>query len=110
MNRCSFREWIRDIALASVASGRTVSIGAEDGCGVHDDPPPSCAWKHCQEKYVWTPFSLQLHHTTVGCGATGTLIVHTPTAIVCVGRSVTTWGPLSQDMGVTSARILKRPL
>src|SRR2546422_2803373 len=61
-----------DIALASLASGRTVPIGAEDGCGVHEDPPPGCAWKHCQEKYVWTPFSLQLHHTTVGCGATVT--------------------------------------
>jgi hypothetical protein len=36
--------------------------------------------------------------------------VHTPPAIVCVGRSVTTWVPLSQDMGVISARILKRLL
>jgi hypothetical protein len=44
-----------DIALASLASSRAVSIGAECGCGVHD-APPGCAWKHCHEEYVWTPF------------------------------------------------------
>src|SRR5215471_18625729 len=38
------------------------------------------------------------------------LIVYTPTVIVWVGRSVTTWVPLSQDAGGTSVRILKRPL
>ena len=30
--------------------------------------------------------------------------------IVCVGKSVTTWVPPSQDTGVTSARILKQLL
>ena len=36
--------------------------------------------------------------------------MHTPTLIVCVGRSVTTWVPPSQDTGATSARILKQLL
>ena len=43
-----------DIAPADLASGRAVPIGAEYRCGVHDHPP-GCAWKHCHEKYVWTP-------------------------------------------------------
>src|SRR5437588_11905739 len=43
-----------DIALAGLASGGAVPIGAECGRGVHDTPP-GCAWKHCHEKYVWTP-------------------------------------------------------
>src|SRR4030095_10758234 len=43
-----------DIALTRLASSRTVLIGAEYGRGVHD-APPGCAWKHCHEKYVWTP-------------------------------------------------------
>jgi len=37
-----------DIAPASLASGRTVPIGAEGGCGVHDAPPGS-AWTPCHE-------------------------------------------------------------
>src|SRR5262249_1901545 len=43
-----------NIALAGLASGMTVLIGAEYGRGVHD-APPGCAWKHRHEKYVWTP-------------------------------------------------------
>ena len=39
-----------DIALANVASGMAVPIGAEYRCGVHDDPP-SCAWKHCLDHF-----------------------------------------------------------
>src|SRR5262249_42582766 len=58
-----------DIALARLASGRTVPIGAEDGCGVHDGPPPDGAGNIARMKYVWTPFSLQAHRTTIGCGA-----------------------------------------
>jgi len=55
-----------DIALARLASGRAVPIGAECGCGVHD-APPGYAWKHCHEKYVWTPVCLttSLHHGLV---------------------------------------------
>jgi len=55
-----------DIALADVASGMTVPVGAECNCGVHD-APPSCAWKHCHEKYVWTPFffTISPHHDLV---------------------------------------------
>ena len=43
-----------NIALAGLASGMAVLIGAECSRGVHDTPP-GCAWKHCHEKYVWTP-------------------------------------------------------
>ena len=43
-----------NIALAGLASGRAVLIGAAYGCGVHDTPP-GCAWTHCHEKYVWAP-------------------------------------------------------
>src|SRR5215831_105371 len=46
-----------NIALAGLASGMAVSIGAAYGRGVHD-APPGCAWKHCHEKYVWTPVCL----------------------------------------------------
>src|ERR671922_700808 len=55
-----------DIALAGLASGMTVLIGAECSRGVHDTPP-GCAWKHCHEKYVWTPvcFTTSLHHGLV---------------------------------------------
>src|SRR5215831_2932047 len=57
-----------DIAHTSLASGMAMLIGAEYGRGVHD-APPGYAWKHDHEKYVWTPFALQLHRTTVRCGA-----------------------------------------
>src|SRR5678816_242029 len=55
-----------DIALASLASGRAVPIGAECGCGVHDIPP-GCAWQHGHEEYVWTPvcFTTSPHHGLV---------------------------------------------
>jgi hypothetical protein len=33
-----------DIALARLASGRAVPVGAECGCGVHDSPP-GWVWK-----------------------------------------------------------------
>src|SRR5215510_8212115 len=46
-----------DITLASLASRRAVSIGAECDCRVHD-APPGCAWNHCHEEYVWTPVVL----------------------------------------------------
>src|SRR5215471_21414672 len=58
-----------DIALARLASGRTVPIGAEDGCGVHDGPPPDSAGNIARMKYVWAPFSLQPHRPTIGCGS-----------------------------------------
>src|SRR5262245_10444689 len=55
-----------DIAHTSLASGMAMLIGAEYGRGVHD-APPGCAWKHCHEKYVWTPvcFTTSLHHDLV---------------------------------------------
>jgi hypothetical protein len=55
-----------DIALANLASGMAVRIGAECNRGVHDNSP-GCAWKHCHEKYVWTPvfFATSLHHGLV---------------------------------------------
>src|SRR5215813_13535254 len=43
-----------DMALTRLASSRTVLLGAESSRGVHD-APPRWAWKHCHEKYVWTP-------------------------------------------------------
>jgi hypothetical protein len=33
-----------DIALAGLASGMAMPIGAEYACGVHD-APPGCAWR-----------------------------------------------------------------
>src|SRR5262249_20941976 len=55
-----------DIAPADLASGRAVPVGAECHRGVHD-APPGCAWKHCHEKYVWTPvcFTTSPHHGLV---------------------------------------------
>src|SRR5215470_3689796 len=52
-----------NIALAGLASSMPVLIGAECSRGVHDTPP-DCAWKHCHEKYVWTPvcFTTSPHH------------------------------------------------
>ena len=54
------------MALASLTSGGARQIGAEYRRGVHDGPP-GCAWKHCQEKYVWTPVSFAIlpHHVLV---------------------------------------------
>jgi hypothetical protein len=40
-----------NIALAGLASGIAVPIGAEYGRGGHDTPP-GYAWKHGHEKYV----------------------------------------------------------
>src|SRR6266704_2372353 len=59
-----------DIALARLASGRTVPIGAECGCGVHDGPP-GVVWKHAKRSIFGPPFSLQVRFTTVKCRATG---------------------------------------
>src|SRR5262249_49137301 len=55
-----------DIAHACLASGRTMRIGTECRRGVHG-APPGCAWKHCHEKYVWTPvcFTTSPHHGLV---------------------------------------------
>ena len=41
---------------------------------------PGCAWKHCHENMSWTPVCpLQLHRTTVWCGATaGDMTAHYP--------------------------------
>src|SRR5207249_3917950 len=58
-----------DIALARLASGRTVPIGAECGCGVHDGPP-GVVWKHAKRSIFGPPFSLQVSCTTVKCRAT----------------------------------------
>src|SRR5262245_34154927 len=55
-----------DIAPTSLASGRTVPIGAECGGGVHDTPP-DCAWQRGHGEYVWTPFwfTTSPHHGLV---------------------------------------------
>jgi hypothetical protein len=55
-----------DIAPADLTSGRAVPVGAECRRGVHD-APPGYTWKHCHEKYVWTPvfFTTSLHHDLV---------------------------------------------
>ena len=55
-----------NIALAGLSSGGARQLGAEYGRGVHD-APPGCAWKHCHEKYVWTPIFLTTspHHDLV---------------------------------------------
>src|SRR5256714_2070205 len=58
-----------DIALARLAAGRTVPIGAECGCGVHDGPP-GVVWKHAKRSIFGPPFSLQVSCTTVKCRAT----------------------------------------
>ena len=52
-----------DIALAGLASGRTVPIGAACGCGVHGGPP-GVVWKHAKEEYMWAPIFVtsELHH------------------------------------------------
>jgi hypothetical protein len=57
-----------DIALASLASGRAVPIGAECGCGVHDGPP-GFVWKHAKRSMSEPPFALQAYLTTVQWGA-----------------------------------------
>src|SRR6516162_6231862 len=58
-----------DIALARLASGRAVPIGAECGCGVHDGPP-GFVWKQAKRSMLGPPFSLQVSFTTVKCRAT----------------------------------------
>src|SRR6266536_49956 len=58
-----------DIALARLASGRAVPIGAECGCGVHGGPP-GFVWKQAKRSMLGPPFSLQVSFTTVKCRAT----------------------------------------
>lgn len=57
------------MAFAYLPSGGAREIGAKYRRGVHAGPP-GCAWKHCQEKYVWTlvSFTISPHHAL--CGAT----------------------------------------
>src|SRR5262252_3341680 len=68
MNRCSFCEWIPILPwplwpLAGQCSlGQNVVVGSMTLL-------LAVRGKHCHEKYVWTPFALPLHHTTVRCGA-----------------------------------------
>src|SRR5262249_16930583 len=57
------------IALARLASGRAVPIGAECRCGVHDGPP-GFVWKHAKRSMSGPPFVLQVSFTTVQCRAT----------------------------------------
>src|SRR5215831_8816840 len=70
-----------DIAPTSLASGRTVPIGAECGGGVHDTPP-GCAWQHGHEEYVWTPvcFTTSPHHGLVW-SYPAALLLHQPLLI-----------------------------
>src|SRR6516225_1945003 len=58
-----------NVALARLASGRAVLIGAEYGCGVHDGPP-DCVWKHAKRSMSGPPFLLQVSFTTVKWRAT----------------------------------------
>ena len=57
----------QDFALARLASGRTVPIGAEDGGGVHDGPPSGGVWKHCQDAVCLDPIfsTTSPHHDWV---------------------------------------------
>jgi hypothetical protein len=52
-----------DMALARLASGRTVSLGAACGCGVHAGPP-GVVWKHAKREDIWAPIFVtsELHH------------------------------------------------
>ena len=58
-----------NVAMASLASGRAVLIGAEYDCGVHDGPP-GCVWKHAKRSMSGPPFLLQVSFTTVKWRAT----------------------------------------
>src|SRR5439155_22207950 len=64
-----------NIALARLTSGRTVTIGTECGCGVHDGPP-GVVWKHAKRSIFGPPFSLQVSCTTVKCRATTVTYSH----------------------------------
>ena len=59
-----------NIALARLASGRAVLIGAECRCGVHACPPSSVG-ERTTRSMSGPPFALQVHLPTVACGATG---------------------------------------
>src|ERR1700746_2275981 len=81
-----------DIALARLASGRTVPIGAECGCGVHDGPP-GVVWKQAKRSIFGPPFSLQVGCTTVKCRATtrpsaGTIPRNTVARKPCVSKQL----------------------
>src|SRR5215471_1561061 len=78
-----------DIALARLASGRTVPIGAKDGCGVHDGPPSGGVWKHCQDEVCLDPIfsTTSPHHDWVwsyhGLRVCGKLGIFTRTRMIC---------------------------
>jgi hypothetical protein len=58
------------IALADLASGMAVLIRAEYGCGVHDGSSWLCVENIATRSMSGPPFALQLHRTTIWCGAT----------------------------------------
>src|SRR6266480_4924875 len=58
-----------DIALACLASGRAMLIGAECRRGVHACPPSSVG-ERTKRSMSGPPFALQVHLPTVACGAT----------------------------------------
>src|SRR2546429_3214148 len=64
-----------DIALACLASGRAMLIGAECRRGVHACPPSSVG-ERTKRSMSGPPFALQVHLPTVACGAT-TEVEHT---------------------------------
>src|SRR5262245_54385001 len=59
-----------DVALARLASGRAVLIGAECRGGGHACPP-SNGGERTKRSMSGPPFALQVHLPTVACGATG---------------------------------------
>src|SRR5215475_12999613 len=58
-----------DVALARLASGRAVLIGAECRGGVHACPPSNVG-ERTKRSMSGPPFALQVHLPTVACGAT----------------------------------------
>src|SRR5256714_11492186 len=58
-----------DIALACLASGRAMLIGAECRRGVHACPRSSVG-ERTKRSMSGRPFALQVHLPTVACGAT----------------------------------------
>src|SRR5436190_23977246 len=83
-----------DIALACLASGRAMLIGAECRRGVHACPPSSVG-ERTKRSMSGPPFALQVHLPTVACGAT---LLFYPGRITRIRYNVWHYSPVAQSV------------
>src|SRR5262245_41627683 len=69
MNRCSFREWIPILPWPVWPRAGQCRLGQKTVVGSMTVLLLAVHGNIARMQYVWTPFSLHLHCTTIGCRA-----------------------------------------